>query len=83
MDTNGNSYIRVDKMCQKMAGSFFCLKVYSAEYNSLMRLSVQHDCAVWSSDHKRDHREILFTINNDRRWWMHDRMIERADQVIG
>ena len=70
-------------MSQKMAGSFFCLAVYSAEYYSPMWLSVQHDCAVWSSDNKRDHCEILFTINNDSRWGMHDRVIERADQVLG
>jgi hypothetical protein len=70
-------------MCQKLAGSFFCLKVYSAEYYSLMWLSVQHDCAVWSSDHKRDYREIFFTINYDSRWWMHNCVIERANQFIG
>ena len=83
MDTKGNSNVRVDKMRQKMVCGFFCLFVYSAEYDSLMWLSVQDDCAVWSGDHKRDDREIFFTIHNNRSWWMHNCVIERANQFFG
>ena len=65
-----------------MLCGFTGFAVHRAEHNSFVRLAVQDDCPVMCSQDEGNNREIFFTINNDRRRGISNRMLQRADQLI-
>jgi len=70
-------------MALQVPGSIFCFWIYRAENHSLAWLAVQNNCAIRGCNHQRDHREILFTINDNGNRGMLYRVLKRAYKIIG
>ena len=70
------------KMSQEPLCGFTGFAVNGTEHNSFLGLAVQHDCPVMSGQDEGNNRKVFFTINNNGRRGISDRMLQRADQLI-